>query len=215
MSLVCARASYALRTTCSVEERSAVERNAWNSHHSCVYCSMHAASRPATVLRREQTVTRNTILSYVPFERATAFAAALRDTRAFVSTEYTKTFPSRQVQSNTFDSTRHADVSFFFYCVIETLATLLRADLIYYPCDCTKLLITELRQLRRTTYTFVHASYLSRIRLNGPVLFFFFLFFSNTFPSFRVIKEHVLSPATRLSPFCHELRKPIYMYNTT
>ena len=43
-----------------------------------------------------------------------------------------------------------AFTSFFFYCLIETLGdALLRADLIYYPCDCTDLLITELRQLRR------------------------------------------------------------------
>lgn len=45
---------------------------------------------------------------------------------------------------------RHDACSFFFYCLIETLGdALLRADLIYYPCDCTDLLITELRQLRR------------------------------------------------------------------
>lgn len=45
---------------------------------------------------------------------------------------------------------RHDQRSFFFYCLIETLGdALLRADLIYYPCDCTELLITEPRQLRR------------------------------------------------------------------
>lgn len=120
---------------------------------------MHAA-QPATVLRREQTITRNTILSVRAIRASHRIYSSLRDTRLRFNRNTPKLF-HRDKYSNTFDSTRHADVSFFFYCVIETLATLLRADLIYYPCDCTKLLITELRQLRRTTYTFVHASYLS------------------------------------------------------
>lgn len=169
-------------------------------------------SRPATVLRREQTVTRNTILSVRAIRASHRIYSSLRNTRLRFNRNTPKLF-HRDKYSNTFDSTRHADVSFFFYCVIETLATLLRADLIYYPCDCTKLLITELRQLRRTTYTFVHASYLScAYSSQRTCSYFFFSFPSITFPSFRVIKERVLSPATHphLSPFRHELRKLMY-----
>lgn len=118
-----------------------------------------ACTQPATgaAFRGEQTSTRNTILSYVPFEQAFAFTAD-HDTPSFLPNT-----PNFSIETILYTSepTRHADVPFFFYYVIETLAALLRADLIYYPCDCTELLITELRQLRRTTYTFVHASYLS------------------------------------------------------
>ena len=88
--------------------------------------------QPSTVLSiLEETVTHEIqYFRYVTFEQAAAFTAT--------------TAPWLETRR------RHDACSFFFYCLIETLGdALLRADLIYYPCDCTELLITELRQLRR------------------------------------------------------------------
>lgn len=128
-----------------------------SSTHGYVYCSVHTASHRCSVPRGTNVYTK-----YNTFVRAIRASLCIYSSSwyAFVPTKYTKLF-HRDDTIYTSESTRHADVPFFFYYVIETLAALLRADLIYYPCDCTELLITELRQLRRTTYTFVHASYLS------------------------------------------------------
>lgn len=117
--------------------------------------------QPSTVLSiLEETVTHEIqYFRYVTFERAAAFTShhsPVADTTPFVTTE---TFPSGwgwgggiyAAQLPWLETRRRHDAcSFFFYCLIETLGdALLRADLIYYPCDCTDLLITELRQLRR------------------------------------------------------------------
>lgn len=109
--------------------------------------------QPSTVLSiLEETVTRNTILS-VRDVRASgciySHHSPVADTRLllpklFHRGGYATQLPWLETRR------RHDACSFFFYCLIETLGdALLRADLIYYPCDCTELLITELRQLRR------------------------------------------------------------------
>lgn len=162
-----------------------------SSTHGSVYCSVHTASHRCSVPRGTNVYTK-----YNTFVRAIRASLCIYSSPwyAFVPTKYTKLF-HRDDTIYTSEPTRHADVPFFFYYVIETLAALLRADLIYYPCDCTELLITELRQLRRTTYTFVHASYLSATHSSQQT------FFPDTFLSLPMIKEHVLSRATHLHFF--------------